>query len=124
MVENSFHKKLRQLIVRYILLGYKISKKFPDDERFGMTSQARRALVSTLLNYTEGYARSKKAVMLNFYETSYGSLQESICVFYLATQLEYISGSEYLQLYEIKEEIAKMKWNTITGLREECNKNK
>lgn len=88
-----------------------------------MTSQARRALVSTLLNYTEGYARSKKAVMLNFYETSYGSLQESICVFYLATQLDYITSSEYLRLYEIKEEIAKMEWNTIIGLREECNKN-
>ncbi len=117
MIENGFHKKLHFLITSYILVGYKTTKQFPDDERFGMISQARRALVSILLNYVEGYARSKKAVMINFYEISYGSLQETICVFYLATQLKYIAKEQYQKLFNQKEEIAKMIWKTVEGLK-------
>lgn len=60
MISDGFHKKLHFLIISYILIGYKTTKRFPDDERFGMISQAKRALVSILLNYIEGYARSKK----------------------------------------------------------------
>lgn len=116
----GYHTRLKQLIIEYILLGYQIAKQFPSDERFGMTSQAKRALVSVLLNYVEGFARSRKAVMLNMYETSYGSLQESICVFFLACKLHYIKPKEYITLYQKKEEIAKMQWKTIEGLRTEC----
>lgn len=119
---SVFHKRLKELIIDYILLGYEILNKFPADERFAMSSQARRALVSILLNYVEGYARAKKAVTLNLYEISYGSLQESICVFYLACKLYYITPQEYLRLFNAKEEIAKMEWKTIEGLRKACNK--
>jgi len=110
--------------VKYILLGYSMLKKFPQEERYEMSSQARRALVSVLLNYVEGYARSKKKVMLNLYETSYGSLQESICIFYLATKLKYISTKEYMELFILKEEIAKMEWSTIEGLRKDTKNTK
>ncbi len=120
MSKEVFHKRLKELINEYVLLGYEISKKFPSDERYGMTSQGRRALLSVMLNYVEGYARTKKKVMLNFYETSYGSLKESIYVFYVATRFQYITVQEYMKLFHLKEEIAKMEWTTIEGLRTEC----
>lgn len=85
-----------------------------------MTSQVRRAAVSIMLNYVEGYARSKKKVMLNFYETSYGSLQESIYVFYLSLELNYIKAEDYKLLFDLKESISKMLWKTIVGLRSDC----
>lgn len=88
-----------------------------------MLSQVQRALVSILLNYVEGYARTKKGVTLNLYETSYGSLQESIAVFYLACQLKYISIDEYKSLFAKKEEIAKMEWSTLEGLRRDLKIN-
>ena len=119
MDKEDFHKKLKRLIVEYILLGYEVLKDFPKEELYGMSAQARRSLVSVLLNYTEGYARSKKKVMLNQYEISYGSLQESICVFYLSVQLSFISKEKYSKLFTRKEEIAKMLWSTINHLREE-----
>lgn len=119
MVGKSFHQELKECIHEYILLGYKTFAKFPKAELFGMTSQARRALVSIMLNYVEGYARSKKKVMLNFYETSYGSLQESIYVFFLASELHYISTEEYAPLFKLKERIAAMLWGTIDGLRKD-----
>lgn len=77
--------------------------------------------MSIMLNYLEGYARTRKKVMLNFYEISYGSLQESIYIFYLAVRLDYIKIEEYNQLFEFKEEISKMLWATSEGLRKECD---
>ncbi len=53
-----------------------------------------------MLNYVEGYARSKKKVMLNFYETSYGSLKETAYLFYLANKLGYISQETYQSMFE------------------------
>jgi four helix bundle protein len=116
---DYFHDRLKRLITEYILLGYKVSKVFPSDERFGLTSQCRRALLSVMFNYVEGYARSRPKQLLNFYETSYGSLQESITAFYFATQFKYISKENYIKLYDYKEEIAKMLWKTIEGLRKD-----
>mgnify|MGYP001617780568 CR=1 FL=1 len=116
---EEFHKRLKLLINAYILLGYKITENFPKHELYGMTSHARRALLSIMLNYVEGYGRSKKGFVLQFYEFSFGSLKESIYVFYLALQLKHIALQEYEKLFTYKEEIAKMMWKTINGLRQD-----
>ena len=59
MKENNFHDILKQLIHTYILTAYNQTKKYPVDERYGLTSQDRRAAVSIMLNYIEGYSRMK-----------------------------------------------------------------
>lgn len=120
MNKEGYHRKLKKLIEEYVTIGYSLANKFPADEKYGMTSQVKRALISIMLNYVEGFARSKKKVMLNFYETSYGSLQESITIFYFATKFLFIHTSEYIQLFTVKEEIAKMLWGSIEGLRKDC----
>lgn len=56
MKEESFHDKLKRLIHEYVMLTYGSTKKYPNDERFGLTSQDRRAGVSIMLNYVEGFA--------------------------------------------------------------------
>ncbi|MFA7245377.1 MAG: four helix bundle protein [Candidatus Magasanikbacteria bacterium] len=66
---------MKKKITDYILSGYIISRKFPSDERYTLTSQCRRSMVSVLLNYVEGFARKKRKVMTNFYKIYYGSLQ-------------------------------------------------
>jgi len=114
---EGFHSKLRKKIIVYILFGYKVLKNFPKEEQFAMSSQCRRALVSILLNYTEGYSRKRPKVTSNFYEISYGSLQETSSIFYLAVQLKYIRKEDYLKLHEKKEEIAKMLWKTIENIK-------
>lgn len=70
-------KKLVNLMDKYAHLVYAITKQFPRDEIYGLTSQFRRASLSITLNYIEGYFRIKTKVQKNFHEIAYGSLQES-----------------------------------------------
>ncbi len=55
---------------------YLITKDFPDNERFGLTSQFCRAAVSIGANITEGYKKLSKADKLRFMNISEGSIEE------------------------------------------------
>ena len=82
----------------FVLLVYKISKHFPEDERFGLTSQLRRAAVSIEANIAEGYRKIGKADKLRFLNIAQGSLEECRDYRILAKDLNYISDEEYEQL--------------------------
>ncbi len=69
---------------------YKITKEFPKDELFAMTSQLRRAASSISANIAEGFGRSSKNDKLHFYTMAYGSLLEVKNFLYLAEKLGYI----------------------------------
>ncbi|MBI4427443.1 MAG: four helix bundle protein [Candidatus Magasanikbacteria bacterium] len=117
MEEHYFHDRLKVLIHEYVLLSYRLSAKYPPDERFGLISQDRRASVSVMLNYLEGYARMRDAVKLNFYETSFGSLKESIYVKFLAKNLGHITEEEYKKAKTLENEISAMLYSTNEGIR-------
>ena len=55
----SFHNELKKNIHEYIKLVYKLTKNFPAEELYGVVSQLRRASMSVMLNYVEGYARRR-----------------------------------------------------------------
>jgi len=74
---NDYQRKLKAKMDEYAHFIYRATKDFPRDEIYGVVSQIRRASLSVILNYIEGYARRRPLVRLNFLETSYGSLKES-----------------------------------------------
>jgi len=74
---NEFKQELKSKMDEYSHLVYKITRDFPDNEKYGLTSQWRRASMSIVLNYVEGYARFKEGYQIQFCENSYGSFQES-----------------------------------------------
>lgn len=113
----SFHDELKLHIHKYVMLAYKHTAKYPQSEMYGLRSQDQRAAVSVMLNYVEGYARMRDAVMKNAYEISYGSLKESIYVRFLAKELKYISVEEYREALKLKEKIAKMLYSTIQKIK-------
>ena len=76
-------------------LVYQISKHFPEDERFGLTSQFRRAAVSIGANIAEGYKKLSKADKLRFFNISEGSMSECMNYIILAYDLGYITTSEH-----------------------------
>lgn len=79
----------------FVLLIYKISKHFPDEERFGLTSQLRRAAISIEANIAEGYKKLGKSDKLRFLNIAQGSLEECRDYHILAKDLNYINDDEY-----------------------------
>jgi len=69
---------------------YRISRDFPTEEKFGLTSQMRRAAISVPSNLAEGAARKSKAEFANFVNISKGSLSE------LETQLIISKRQKYV----------------------------
>lgn len=115
LVDNYF-EVLKKKMDAYVHLVYKISKTFPKDELYGVTSQLRRATLSIILNYIEGYARKRPAVKLNFWETSYGSLKESKYLLHFSYVEKYIGHSEYGEAIKIANEIGAMLWKALLPL--------
>ena len=121
MTMEQFHDILKRKINQYIHLGYKISREFPKEELYGVTSQLRRAIISIMLNYVEGYARQRGKVYLSFLETAYGSFKESMYLLEFALDEGYITESSYREIVAIGEEIGAMVWRTIEPLRSRIN---
>lgn len=117
-MENEFSKKLKAKMDQYVHLVYAITKNFPKDELYGVTSQIRRASLSVILNYIEGFARQKKAVKRNFWEISYGSLKESKYLLHFSLVEKYLSEEEYKKAIDLSEEIGAMLWKSIQSIKE------
>ena len=69
---------------------YTITKLFPKDELYGITSQIRRSSSSVSANIAEGFGRSSRKELLYFYSVANGSLLETKNFLYLAEKLGYI----------------------------------
>jgi len=111
---EKFQDILKRKMDDYVQLVYFVTKNFPRDELYGVTSQLRRAALSEILNYIEGYARIKSGVHLNFFETSYGSLKESKYLPYFSKKQNYIRNEkDYQKALQLSEEIGKMLWCII-----------
>ena len=87
---------------------YVITKKFPDDEKFGLTSQFRRAAISIAGNIAEGYKRIGRDDKLRFFNYSQGSLEECRCYIILANDLDYISTDEKDSLIQEIEDTSRL----------------
>jgi four helix bundle protein len=89
----------------FVLQVYKVTKLFPKEELYGLTSQFRRAAVSITANIAEGFVKNGKADKLRFYNIAEGSIHECKCYIILAKDLEYINNLKELNLLE---EVAKL----------------
>ncbi len=92
---------------------YKITRKFPKDEIYGLTSQLRRAGLSIPLNIIEGFARKTSKDYRQFLYISYGSLKEAKYILYFACRENYLTEEEYKKIILIAEEVGKILWTTI-----------
>ena len=85
---------------QFVLLVYKISRGFPEDEKFGLTSQFRRAAISIEANIAEGYKKLSKADKLRSFNIAQGSLEECRDYILLSRDLEYITMNQFGELHE------------------------
>lgn len=82
------------------VLIYSLTSDFPNDERFGLTNQVRRASASVSANIAEGFGRRGLKDKLQFYAIAYGSLLETKNFMYLASRLDYVSKETLLETIE------------------------
>lgn len=113
MEPQSYHEKLKNLMDEYVHFVYQVTKTFPKEERYGVTSQFRRSALSVILNYIEGFARFRKKVNKNFLETSFGSLKESEYLFKFAFDEGYLSEKDLLKGKRLAGEIGAMLWGIL-----------
>lgn len=93
-------RKINQVI-------YRLTRKFPREELFAMTSQIRRASISVSSNIAEGSGRNSDKDFAHFLEQSYGSLMEVASIFYLALDEGYVKESDLDPLFDELERLAK-----------------
>ncbi|MFK7936586.1 MAG: four helix bundle protein [Saprospiraceae bacterium] len=107
MMKHNFRKleiwKRSRKLVKEV---YLLTKKFPKEELYGLTSQLRRATVSIPSNIAEGVSRSTNSQIAHFLDISISSSCESETQLYLAFDLEYISDSD---LNPIVDEISQIR---------------
>lgn len=93
---------------KLVMQIYKITKKFPREELFGLTNQMRRAAISITSNIAEGFSRHSYKEKLQFYSTALGSLTELQNQLLIAKDIDYIRVIEFKELADITVNINKM----------------
>ena len=88
------HRKLRafELADEVAVLVYQVTRAFPREEIYGLTSQMRKAAVSVPSNIVEGCSRESQTEYVRFLEIAFGSLRELHYQINLSTRLGYLSG--------------------------------
>lgn len=80
------------------LLVYKQVLEFPEYEKFGLSSQIRRAVSSISANIAEGYGRHTTKDKVNFYYIARGSLTETQNHLLVARDLKYINDNNFVKI--------------------------
>jgi four helix bundle protein len=102
--------QLARVLIKEI---YLITNKFPVDEKFGLTSQIRRASVSVASNLAEGSSRGTKKDQAHFTTMAYSSLMELLNLLIISSDLDLIEEEKYEELRARVQEIS----NKLNALR-------
>jgi four helix bundle protein len=97
---------------------YVVTQRFPNDERFGLTNQMRRAAVSISSNVAEGCSRGSKADFRRFVEIATGSTFELVSQARIARGQRFLATTDHDHLYRSALEIVRMLTGLLDSLRE------
>ncbi|MBO7645525.1 MAG: four helix bundle protein [Prevotella sp.] len=114
----------RRLVVyqhsrKYVKDIYSLTKNFPREELFALSSQMRRAAVSITSNIAEAMGRFSDKDKLHFIEFAFGSLYETMSQIEVALDFNYITQEQYNDIEQQVLDISKM----LSGLRNSLNRN-
>ncbi|MBI3583043.1 MAG: four helix bundle protein [Nitrospinae bacterium] len=104
--------------IKFVEQIYKITSSFPPEEKFGLTSQMRRASISIPSNIAEGSARNSSKEFINFLHISQGSVAELETQIIISKNLQFLDSQTEDVLLKELDEISKM----IIGLQKSVRK--
>jgi len=90
---------------------YKITKDFPKNEMYGLTSQIRRAVLSIPTNIVEGYARKGDKELARFVNIALGSMTETEYLLNFSMRLGYLNEQEYNRIEALRGEVGRLLWS-------------
>jgi len=102
-----------QKAMEYADFVYMVTRSFPAEERFGLTSQLRRSAVSVSANIAEGSSRASDVDFARFIEIAYGSLLESVSELEIGRRQKFLREEDFKTAYSKAENLAKM----LSGFR-------
>ena len=105
-----------QLAYRLVLATYRQTRSFPPDERFGLTSQVRRAALSVAANLAEGCAKRGSKELRRYADIANGSLAELQCLLLMARDIEYLTDEEWKSIESLRAETGRSNWNLYRSL--------
>jgi four helix bundle protein len=100
-------------------LVYSITKEYPNDERYGLTSQSRKAAVSVPSNIAEGYGRTHRGDYLKFLSNARGSLCELETQLILAVRLKFVTREAVIPAWNLCQQIGRMLLRLILKLADD-----
>ena len=100
---------------------YRETTSFPREEKYGLTSQIRRAAISIPINISEGSGRHSKKEFANFLQISLGSASEVECELLLSKDIGYLNPEKCLYLLNELSEIRKMIFSYRESILAELN---
>ena len=114
MFEYSFEKlEVWKDSVEFVKLIYKVTKQFPDEEKFGLVSQLRRASISISSNLSEGTSRITNKDKAHFTTMAFSSAMEVLNQLIISKELEFIKEDDLLELRKHMSKIT----NKLNSLR-------
>ena len=94
--------------IEFVVAIYKVTEHFPKEEKFGLTSQLRRASVSIVANISEGAARQSSKEFRQFLSHSQGSASEVDTELVIAFRLNYMRQVDFRRLTDDLDHIGRM----------------
>jgi four helix bundle protein len=115
---NSFRDLIVwQRAIQLTVAVYKLTARFPESEKFGLTNQLRRACVSIASNIAEGYGKSSKGEYLLFLGHARGSCAEVETQLIIAKELGFGSSAAIPSVQSLSDEVSKMAVSLMKALR-------
>jgi four helix bundle protein len=116
---GTYHDlKVWQDAMELTLKIYRITRKFPAEEMYGLSAQLRRAAISVASNIAEGKGRSSDKELLQFLSHARGSLYEVQTQLQIAKSLGYLTDTDHQALLQQADAVGRMLNGMIAKFRQ------
>jgi four helix bundle protein len=102
---------------QFVLQLYRVTRSFPPEERYGLTSQIRRAAFSVPASIAEGSAKKGPREFRRYLDIAVGSMAELTYALRLVRDLELIDERTWNSLEQQRNKVSRLSWGLYSSIR-------